>query len=191
MGNVSRDFVSVDMQGMKAGLLALARSRRVALSAIVRAAVSRELGLEVRPVSWDSTGAVLGDDLVKASIRLSSAEALLLATRARAAGLSRGAYVGALVSGAAVLPRRKEHLAALTATCGELATLSRNLYHLTALLRKGSMLAAEQYTGMLDSLRADVRGHLQVAADALAGLRPRSGGAVRPRRTRGRRARNV
>ena len=47
MGNVSHDFVSVDMRGLKAALVARARGLRVGVSTIVRTAVTRELGLPV------------------------------------------------------------------------------------------------------------------------------------------------
>jgi hypothetical protein len=182
MSTVSHDFVSVDMRGMKAALVALARSRRSGVSTIVRTLVARELGLE-RPDFLDAAADACASELVKVSIRLSVAEAAQLAARARHAGLSRGAYVGGLVSGVAVLSRPKDHLAALTASCGELAILSRNIYHLTTLLRQGSTLAAQAYVEMLDSLKVEVRRHLRVAGDALADLRPRYARATRAQRS--------
>lgn len=180
---VSHDFVSVDMRGMKAALVAHARDRRVGVSAIVRTAVARELGLEGPPDSSEAIAGAVATEVVKVSIRLSSAEAAQLATSAREVGLSRGAYVGGLVSGVAVLSRRKDHLAALTASCGELAVLSRNIHHLTTLLRQGSVRAAQEYREMLDSLNFEVRRHLKVAADALADLRPRYTRAARPQQS--------
>jgi len=170
MSNVSHDFVSVDMRGMKAALVAYARATRVGLSTVVRAAVARELQREEQ--AWDSTASLLSEKLIKVSIRLSSAEVEQLAAGAQEAGLSRGAYVAALIDGG-VVTRRADHLTALTASCGELAILSRNLYHLASLFRQGSARAAQEYREMLDSLRSEVRRHLQVAADALADLRSR------------------
>jgi hypothetical protein len=179
---VSHDFVSVDMRGMKAALVAHARARRVGVSTIVRAAVARELRLEEPSASPEACVGAVAQEVVKVSLRLSSAEAAQLAAGAREAELSRGAYVGGLVSGVAVLSRRKDHLAALTACCAELAVLSRNIHHLTALLRQGSFRAAEEYREMLDSLKVEVRRHLKVAADALADLRPRYGRTAGPQR---------
>jgi len=175
---VSHDFVSVEMRGMKAALVAHARARRVGVSTIVRAAVARELGLEESSASSEARVGPVAQEVVKVAIRLSSAEAAQLAAGAREAELSRGAYVGALVSGVAVLFRRKDHLAALTASCAELAVLSRNIHHLTTLLRQGSFRAAEEYREMLDSLKVEVRRHLKVAGDAFADLRPRYGRAA-------------
>ena len=41
----SHDFVTVDMRGLKAALVARAQSKRVSVSVLVRDAVTRELGL--------------------------------------------------------------------------------------------------------------------------------------------------
>ena len=183
MSNISRDLVSVDMRGMKAELVARAHTRRIGVSAIVRSAVARELGLEEAPGTPEGIPVAVATDEVKISIRLSSAEAVQLAAEARRVGISRGAYVGSLVSGAALLAKPKDHLAALTAACAELSNLGRNIYHLTTLLRRGSFLAAEEYRGMLDSLEADLRRNLKVVADALADLRPRFRRATRPPRS--------
>ncbi len=100
-------------------------------------------------------------------------EAVRLAAGALGAGLSRGAYVAGLVGGVAVLTRRADHIAALTASCAELAILSRNVHHPTTLLRQAAGQAAQRYRDMLDALVDEVRGHLKIAADALADMRPR------------------
>ena len=168
--SVSHDFVSVDMRGMKAALVAQARAKRLGVSTVVRTAVARELQLE--GPAFEAVGGLVGEKSIKVSIRVSSAEAMQLATGAREAGLSRGAYVAAVIGGA-VVSRRVDHVAALTASCGELATLSRNIHHLASLLRRGSLRAAQEYGDMFDSLTSEVRRHLRVAADALVDLRAR------------------
>lgn len=173
MSNVSHDFVSVDMRGLKAALVARARASRVSVSSIMRSAVERELDLEEEVAPSRSEGEPMATNTIKMSIRLSRAEAAQLADGARAAGLSRGAYIAGLVSGVPVLSRHPDHVAALTASCAELATLSRNINHLTMLLRQSSIRAAQEYREMLDSLTAEVRRHLSIAADALADLRPK------------------
>ena len=70
---------------------------------------------------------------------------------------------------------RADHLAALVASSAEVATLSRNIRHLSALLRQGSSRAAHEYREMLDTLNADIRRHLTLASAVLADLRPRNG----------------
>jgi hypothetical protein len=108
---------------------------------------------------------------------------------ARQAGLSPGEYVAGLVAGVPALkggPSRADHLAALIASTAELSTLSRNIHHLTVLLRQGAVRPAQEYREMLDTLAGDVRGHLTLASSVLAELRPRGGMAITPKQTNSR-----
>jgi len=52
--------------------------------------------------------------------------------------------------------------------------LSRNLHHLTSLLRQGQVRTALEYRQMLDTLRYEVRSHLRPASSVLAAWRPAS-----------------
>ena len=65
-------------------------------------------------------------------------------------------------------------VAALIASSAELSTLSRDIHHLTLLLRQGNVRAAQEYRERLDTLAGDVRNHLSLASRVLADLRPRS-----------------
>ncbi len=177
MNTSSHDFVTVDMRGLKAALVACAAQRRVTVSVVVRAAVARELGLDGMGEGVPASEPVCiadGAEWTKLSIRMRRTEVERLDAGARAAGLSRAAYlagladrVPALVSGG-----RPEHIAALTASCAELSTLSRNVHQLTTLLRVGDVQQALVYRDLLDSVTDDVRKHLRLAAQALADLRP-------------------
>lgn len=181
MNTTPHDFVTVDMRGLKAALVARARAERVSVSVLVRGAVARDLGLgvegEPQRADTPSRGA-LGPASVKLSIRMTAAEAQQLAAGARAAGLSRGAYLAGLIANVPVLSAgggRAEHIASLMASSAELATLSRNIHRLTALLRQANVEPARPYREMLDTLAGDVRRHLELAARALADLQPRGG----------------
>jgi hypothetical protein len=180
MNTHSHDFVTVDMRGLKAALVARAQSERVSVSALVRSAVARELGLAKAAVDQQAAapaGSASSATKVKLSIRMTPEEAEQLAAGACAAGLSRGAYLAGLVADVPVLSEgasRTDHLATLIASSAELSTLSRNIHHLTSLLREGNVRPALEYRGMLDSLAGDVRGHLTLASSVLADLRPRS-----------------
>jgi hypothetical protein len=172
MNTPTHEFVTVDMRGLKATLVARAQAERVSVSVVVRRAVERELGqggAADKPV-------VLTRSTVKLSLRLTGAEAEQLAAAARQAGLSRGAYLAGLMAGVPSLvdgsASRPDRLAALNASCAELSTLSRNLHHLTSLLREGQVRAAMEYRETLDTLGTDVREHLAMAASLLAELRP-------------------
>jgi hypothetical protein len=178
MNATSHDFVTVDMRGLKAALVARSRARRVSVSVLVRGAVERELGLadssddlEAAQRASDAVGSI-----VKLSIRLTSVEAEQLDAGARRAGLSRGAFLAGVLANVPSLSggsaSRPDCIAALTASSAELSTLSRNINHLTALLRQGNVQAALEYRRMLDTLGGDVRAHLRLAAGVLADLRP-------------------
>lgn len=183
MNTHSLDFVTVDMRGLKAALVARAQAERVSVSVLVRGAVARDLeaavgaglGQPSAPAysSWSASK-------VKLSIRMTREEAERLAFGARSAGLSRGAYLSGLIANVPVLTsgaHRADHIAALVASCAELSTLSRNIHHLTSLLREGNVQPALQYRAMLDTLAGDARSHLMLAARVLSDLQPRSRGA--------------
>jgi hypothetical protein len=178
MNTPTHEFVTADMRGLKTALVARAQAERVSVSVIVRRAVERELGLVDAPREPACAGqpASLGSPTVKLSLRLTSNEAEQLAAGARQAGLSRGAYLAGLLAGIPSLVdctvSRPDRLAALSASCAELSTLSRNLHHLTSLLRQGQVRAAMEYREKLNTLGADVREHLAMAASLLAELRP-------------------
>lgn len=178
MGTSSHDFVTVDMRGLKAALVACAARRRVSVSVVVRKAVEFEIGRRAdadcdAPHQYDADA--VENAWVKLSIRMRQGEASRLDAGARAARLSRGAYLAGLVDGVPVLASgggRSEHISALTTSCAELSTFSRNVHQLTALLSAGNVPQALVYRDMLDHLADDVRAHLRVAAQVLTELRP-------------------
>jgi hypothetical protein len=190
MNTHSHDFVTVDMRGLKAALVARAQAERVSVSALIRRAVERELGLVDASNESDGTmrTAASAAPFVKLSIRLTNAEAEQLAAGAQRAGLSRGAFLAGLLANVPSLSgassSRPECIAALITSSAELSTLTRNLNHLTALLRQGDVAPAQAYRRMLDTLGDDVRAHLSLAASVLADLRPAraSNGTAEPRR---------
>lgn len=178
MNTPTHEFVTVDMRGLKAALVARAQAQRVSVSVLVRGAAERELGLvdpSAEPEGAMRTAAT-SDSIVKLSIRLTSSEAEQLDAGARRAGLSRGAFLAGLLANVPSLTgdsaSRVDCLAALTASSAELSTLSRDIHRLTALLRQGAVGPAQQYRRLLDTLGDDVRAHLSLAAGVLADLRP-------------------
>jgi hypothetical protein len=179
MNTPTHEFVTVDMRDLKVALVARAQAERVSVSVLVRRAVEQELRTDdvSRAVARADPAMTAPGSTVKLSLRLTPVEAEQLATGARQAGLSRGAYLAGLLAGDPTLAgggtaSRPDRLAALNASCAELSTLGRDLHHLANLLRQGQVRAAMEYRGMLDTLGADVREHLAMAAGLLAELRP-------------------
>lgn len=190
MNTPTHEFVTVEMRGLKAALVARAQAQRVSVSVLVRAAVERELGFvdpSAEPEGATRTAAT-ASSIVKLSIRLTSGEAEQFDAGARRAGLSRGAFLAGLLANVPSLTgdsaSRVDCLGALTESSAELSTLSREIHRLTALLRQGEVGPAQQYRRLLDTLGDDVRAHLSLAAGVLADLRPArpSAGRGDPRR---------
>jgi hypothetical protein len=188
MNTHNPDFVTVDMRGLKAALVAHAQARRESVSVLVRRAVARELGQAESlppPIPGFESIAPLHQSPVKLSIRLTTAEAMQLAAGSRAAGLSRGAYLAGLIAGIPALTSgssRTELLSALTTSNAQLSGLSRNIHVLTRLLTQSNVQKALVYRDMLDTLDADIHRHLAQAAALMADLRPRGSSAETTRR---------
>ena len=178
MARLVRSRISVDLGSLRGRLFEQARARGVRLSDFVRSSLADSLGTEVpvKPVPMPPAPAAPASGRAPMNLRMSAADAAAVIRAARAAGLSPGAYVAGLVNGVPVLSGgadRVEHLAALTQSNAELASLVRNIRHLTTLLRQGSVRAAQEYRGMLDTLADDVRRHVALASVVLGALRPR------------------
>jgi len=178
MNTVPHDFVTVDMRGLKAALVARARERRVSVSVIVRDAISRTLPSTVETAPADASRPAIGagepSTTVKLSIRLTLDEARRLDAGAQAADQSRAAFLSGLIQGVNVLSSggRRDHLAALISSSAELSTLSRNIRHLADLLRRSESRAAQEYRAMLDTLASEIDIHLNLVGDVLTQLQP-------------------
>ena len=136
------------------------------------------------PLNSPATGdASASQPQVKLSVRIAVPSGRRLDRTARAAGLSRGAYLTGLIDGAPAVVAatdRRAGFAALSASAAELALLSRDINHLTHLLRRGELGAAQEYRERLETLDVDVRQHLDRSAAAVS---PNSSStACRPRR---------
>ena len=173
----SRDRISVDLRGLKAALVAHSAGQGVSPSAFVRGVLETAL----HATDLQSVAAPQGDrelrtkDRVRLTLRMQPSDREAVLRAAQDTGLPAGDFVAALVCKAPVLfssARPAAHLAALIASCAELATLSRNLHFHATLLRQGSSRAAQAYREMLDNVDADVRTHLALATSVVAELQP-------------------
>ena len=173
MNSSSHHFVTVDLRGLKAALVARAQVERVSVSLLVRSAVAAHL--ELPAVAKERPLAAPTGEIAKLSIRLTQAEVAQLAKGAASAGLSRGAYLSGVIASVPVLTAgasRADYLTALIASTAELSTLSRNIRQLTSLLSQHDVKPAHQYRAMLDTLTGDIRRHLTLASRVLADLQP-------------------
>lgn len=95
MGRDSRDRVTIELRGMRERLHTLAELRKMPTAALVRKAIAALLDDELSDAgtSRNGTTATVDGQVVKVTLRLPAAHAVALATRARAADVSQGAYV--------------------------------------------------------------------------------------------------
>lgn len=180
MAPSSRDRLSVDLRGLKAVLLLRAQTLGVSPSDLVRSVLAEALG---EPANLDTRAPALSRstrsqaDRARLCLRMSREQARLALDLARRAGVTPGEFVGGLLLDVPVYQAgggRDAHLAALTASCAELATLSRNIHRLSALLRQADAESARAYRGLLDTVAGQVRTHLQRVAPVLSALQPRA-----------------
>lgn len=180
MSAPSHDFVTVDMRGLKAALVARAKAERVSVSVVVRRAVQRELAIAEE--EFDPSPPYAVDDVravIKLSIRMTTTEAHQLVLGAKQAGLSRGAFLGGLLAGIPALSAdgatRSDTLRALTVSNAELSTIVRDVRQVGAVAGQGDARAALECKATLEALSRDIRAHLKLAAGELAALRPTRG----------------
>ena len=160
MAPSSRDRISVDLHGLKGALFERAQALGISPSGLVRRTLAEALG-QSEPINIDRsmTRHLSGNgDRVRLYLRMSGEQASATLEGARRAGLKPGDYVGNLIAEVPVLMgagSRTDHIAALIASSAELSTFSRNLHHLTKLLRQVAFRPAEEYRPMLDTLGAE------------------------------------
>ena len=176
MPQTSRDLLTVDLRGIKPALCERARARGVPASTLVREALLRDGLTEAASESSNHReDRAAHRQRTRICLRLAEPDARALAERARNAGRPIGHYVIELMRSSRELPTgadRRALAAALSRSNAELATLSRNIARLTALLAQGAAREAQQYRQNLDALDADVRAHLALASDALSDHAP-------------------
>lgn len=185
MPSLGRDRVTVDLRGVGERLRAQAAARHMTTCAFVRRAVVLQLD-EAANDTADLVPAVVGP-VVKLTLRVSAAQAVALATRARQADTSQGAYVAGLLDGCPpppVPPNRADAIAALVRSTDQLAALSADISALTRLLRQANVGAAAQYRQRLDDLFGEVRQHLKLAAELFSTAEPLARGQAGRRAAR-------
>jgi predicted HicB family RNase H-like nuclease len=180
MRAAAREFFTVDLRGLRAAMTSRAASLGVTEADVLRSALAATLDSDAI-AQFRENDESPAEGSTKLSVRLPRRVAHRLDHQARAAGLSRGAYLSRLIDGAPTVMAaadRAAGAAALSASAAELAQLSRDINHLTQLLRRGDVEAARPYRERLDTLDGDVRAHLDQAALTLAQLSSSRTGCV-------------
>jgi len=191
MARDGRDRVTVDLRGAGPVIQKRAAAQGVTVAALVRRAVAvlaeSPEAEAAGPASVDRTedGA-----LVKVTLRLPSAHALLLASRSRRAEVSQGIYIASLLEGHALpaaSPDRREAIAALSRSTDQLAMLGIDLNGFMRLLGRVPDDRLEPYRAGVRSLSTRVQQHLDLASQLLIDLQQATPARRAPRVPRARR----
>jgi len=167
-----RERVTIDLRGLGPALKAHARARNLTVSDVARLAV-----VAVLETSGSDTEAQAGvesdaaeDRPVKLTIRLRRGVAAHLSTRARACGLSHGAYLTTLIGEAPAPPLAV--LTALGASTEQLAVVSADLNELVRTIQRGALSSGPLIDDWLRPLMDEVRRHVGLASRLVSELRP-------------------
>ncbi|MBN8490310.1 MAG: hypothetical protein J0M00_02620 [Burkholderiales bacterium] len=165
MARTDRDRVTVDLRGAGQLVHQRAAAQGMTVAAFARRALLVAAGNVPEPWEPRVPGGSPEPGLIKVTVRMPMAHALLLARRARAADVSQGSYLAGLIDGTPVLtsPDRREAIAALVRSTDQLAIICTDLNAFMRLLRIGARAELEPYRARIASLAIDVHGHLDVA----------------------------
>ena len=168
-----RDRVTIDLRGLGPALKAHARARDLRVSDVARMALVAALKTAESEAAVQVTGLpdAAGDGTVQLTIRLRRGVAARLTARARACGLSKGAYLMTLIDEVPAPPRAVA--TALGTSTERLAVVSWDLNQLIRTLRRDTTSSSRLIDDWLRPALGDVRRHLGLASRLMSELRPR------------------
>jgi hypothetical protein len=172
----SLDRIHARLMGLGPRLRAHAASHGITVAEALRTVLAQGLkddaSFEVREpeLSKDQGGA---KEWSQVCLRLPSAPASLLSSRARAAGVCRSRYVALLLAGEAPAPLTKDYgpmVSALRFSTDRIAALSVDIHAFMRLLGRVPSPELEAYRKSIQGLTQEVRAHLELAATLLAAI---------------------
>jgi hypothetical protein len=169
MAKVARERVTVDIRGLVPALNAQAKARHLTVSQIVRLAVVAALPPADAKTELAAQPSPEADRLLKLTIRLRRGVAARLHERARASGLSLGAYLAALIDGTSAPPLTLGR--PLAESTDELAILSADANEVIRMLRKGATPSDTDLRHLVQGMVDGTRQHLELASRVVAQLR--------------------
>ena len=171
-----RERITVDLSGLGSALRAEARAHNLSVAMLARMTLAARLG----PLSAryrDPEGQAperIPRQTIKVTLRVRPGVASALAGRARACGISSGAYLSSLVEGTPAVPLAPDHqeaVAALNASTDRLATVLAELRQICRLMTSGDTKNRPPLD-RLQSLADEVRLHLRAASGLASELKP-------------------
>ncbi len=177
MAGVPRDRITIDLAEIGPALRARSQARHLTVAATARSVLALALQSSVRAPTGgpDRELGLDANHTEKVTVRMRRGAAIRLATRARVAGLSYGAYLTTLLDGTPATPLAPGHdraVAALGISTEQLAVIAADINELIRRIGREGVLAAPQFSELLDTLACNVRRHLVLASRLMASLQP-------------------
>ena len=172
MPGARRERVTIDLRGLASALKQHANARHLTVSDAARLAVAEALGTAPCSPEVAPSGGPDADpgQWTKLTIRLRRGVADRLSTRARACGLSQGAYLTTLIDGTPAPSLAA--VTALNASTDQLAVVSADLNEVIRLLRDRQLPAEKEVDESTRRTLEGLRKHLDLASRVVADLRP-------------------
>lgn len=172
-----RERTTLDLRGLGPALRAHAKQCNLPVSSVARMAIAKMLetsGVALVKVC-DGQFEAAAREPVKVTLRMPARIAREMATRARAIGLSHGAFVGTLIDATPMARDHREAVQALAVSTDRLATAAADLNDFARLMRRTSP-SADHVDDAVATVVREVRAHLRVAARLVGDMKPTASG---------------
>jgi len=167
----SRDRVTVDLRGLGPAVKAAAAARNLTLAAFARAAIVESLqGGADAPASSSWNRVDVGQP-VKLTLTLPLRQASWLVQRARATGVSYGAYLASMIDGQPFPGSLADAVSALMASTDQLAAVSTDFTAFLGLIRQGRSAEAERYREAVVWYFGEIQKHIKLTSALAAEVR--------------------
>jgi len=167
----ARDRVTVDLRGLGPAVKSAAAARNLTLAAFARAAIVESLKGAANPSDSSGWNRVDDGQPVKLTLTLPLRQASWLVERARASGVSYGAYLASMIDGEPFPGGLADAVGALMASTDQLASVSTDFTAFLGLIQQGRSAEAERYREAVVWYFGEIRKHMKLTAALAAEVR--------------------
>jgi hypothetical protein len=167
----SRDRVTVDLRGLGPAVKRAAAARNVTVAAFARAAIVDSLKGAVDASDSSSWNRIDDGQPVKLTLTLPLRQASWLVERARATGVSYGAYLASMIDGQPLPGGLSDAVGALMTSTDQLAAVSTDFTAFLGLIRQGRSAEAERYREAVVWYFGEIRKHMKLTSALAAEVR--------------------
>ena len=167
----SRDRVTVDLRGLGPAVKSAAAARNLTLAAFARAAIVESLKGAADPSDSSSWNRADDGQPVKLTLTLPLRQASWLVERARASGVSYGAYLASLIDGEPFPGGLADAVSALMASTDQLAAVSTDFQAFLGLIHQGRSAEAARYREAVVWHFGEIQKHMKLTSALAAEVR--------------------